>query len=173
MGHATLNIEKDTVLISQSQQKSLFTSNQEEADTRIAMHCSESSKPVFVKSKDTDILNLMVYPFAITSPPYDWCLQTDNNKIFSIKKIIKILEKQLVCVYLSFILLLAVTYQKRVFERLLKDISPAHLIEKIAELVTVSENSTYQVTSFSQKYIYRGKTNEELVDRLSSQTHTA
>ena len=167
MGHATLNIEKDTVLISQSQQKSLFTSNQEEADTRIAMHCSESSKPVFVKSKDTDILDLMVYAFAITSPPYD------NNKIFSIKKIIKILEKQLVCIYLSFILLLAVTYQKRVFQRLLKDTSPAHLIEKLAELATVSENSTYQVTSFSQKYIYRGKTNEELVDRLSSQTLTS
>ena len=30
MGLTTLNIEKDTVLISQSQQQSLFTSNQEE-----------------------------------------------------------------------------------------------------------------------------------------------
>ena len=36
MGRTTLNIEKDTVLISQSQQQSLFTPNQEEADTRIA-----------------------------------------------------------------------------------------------------------------------------------------
>ena len=55
MGRATLSIEKDTVLISQSQQQSLFTSNQEEeeeeADTRIALHCSESSKRVFRKSK--------------------------------------------------------------------------------------------------------------------------
>ena len=71
MGRTTLNIEKDTVLISQTQKRSLFTSNQEEADTRIALHCSESSKPVLEKAKDTDILILMVYAFALTSPPYD------------------------------------------------------------------------------------------------------
>ena len=122
LGRTTFNIEKDTVLISQSQQQSLFTSNQEEADTRIAPHCSESSKPVLVKAKDTDILVLMVYAFALTSPPYDWYLQIDNGKIVSAKKFIKILEKQLVCAYLSFILLLVVIpsatsleYQKHVF----------------------------------------------------------
>ena len=87
MGCITLNIEKDAVLISQSQQQSLFTSNQEEADTRIAPHCSESSKPVLVKAKDTDILVLMVYAFALTSPPYDWYLQIDNGKIVSVEKI--------------------------------------------------------------------------------------
>ena len=52
MGCTTLNIEKDTVLISQSQQQSLFRSNQKEADTRIELHCSESSKSVLVKAKD-------------------------------------------------------------------------------------------------------------------------
>ena len=78
MGRATYNIEKDTILISKSQQQSLFTSNQEEADARIALNCSESSKPVFVKAKDTDILILMVHAFAITSPPYDWYIQIDN-----------------------------------------------------------------------------------------------
>ena len=70
MGCTTLNIEKDTVLISQSQQKIIFTSTQEEADTRIAIHCTESSKPVLVKAKYTDILILMVCVFALTSPPY-------------------------------------------------------------------------------------------------------
>ena len=60
MGLTTLNIEKDTVLISQSQQQSLFTSNQEEADTRIVLHCSESSKPVLLKAKYIDILMLML-----------------------------------------------------------------------------------------------------------------
>ena len=96
MGHTTLNIEKDTVLISQSQKQSLFSSNQKETHTRIALHCSESSKPVLVKAKDTDILILMVYAFALTSQSYDWYLQIDNRKIVSIKKHIKILEKQLV-----------------------------------------------------------------------------
>ena len=86
MGRTTLNIEKDRVLISQCQQESLFTSNQEEAGTRTALHCSESSKPVLVKAKDTDILILMVYAFALTSPSYDWYLQIDNGKIVSVKK---------------------------------------------------------------------------------------
>ena len=73
--------------MSQSQQQSLFTSNQEEVDTRIALHCSESSEPVLVEAKDTDILILMVYAFALTSP---LDLQIDNGKIVSVK-FIKIL----------------------------------------------------------------------------------
>ena len=48
MDRSALNIEKNKVLISQSQQQGLFISNQEEADTRIALHWSESSKPVLV-----------------------------------------------------------------------------------------------------------------------------
>ena len=89
MGRTTLNIEKDTVLISQSQQQNLFTSNQEEADTRIALHCSERSKPVLVKAEDTDILILMVHAFPLTFSPCDWYLQIDNSKIeiVSVKKI--------------------------------------------------------------------------------------
>ena len=122
MGRTTLNIEKDTALISHSQKQSLFSLNQVETDTRIALHCSESSKPVLVKAKDTDILVLMGYAFALTSQSYDWYLQIDNRKIVSVKKYIKILEKQLVCAYLSFFLSLAAItpatyfkYQKHVF----------------------------------------------------------
>ena len=51
MGRTTLNIEKDTVLISQSQQQSLCTSNQEEADTKIALQCSKLQQASFSKSK--------------------------------------------------------------------------------------------------------------------------
>ena len=93
MGRTTLNIEEDTVFLSQYQQQSLFTSNQEQADTRMALHCSKGSKPVLVKAKDTDILILMMYAFVLTSPPYDWYLQIDNGKIVSVKKIYKNLGK--------------------------------------------------------------------------------
>ena len=57
MGRKTLNVNKDTVLISQPQPQSqtLFTSNREKANTRIALNCSESSKPLLVKTEDTDI----------------------------------------------------------------------------------------------------------------------
>ena len=47
---------------------------------------------------------------------------------------------------------------------MLKDTSTAHLIEKLGESATVSENLTYQVISFIQKYIHSGKTNDELVE---------
>ena len=89
---------------------------------RIVLHFSGTSKPVLVKAKDTYILILMAHAFALTSPPYSWYLQVANGKIVSIKKIIKILETQLVCAYLSFIHFLIVTslatyseYQKHLF----------------------------------------------------------
>ena len=155
MGRAILNIEKDTVLISQSQQQSLFTLNEEEANTRIALHCSEKSKAVFVKAKDT-VLILMVYAFAITFPPYDWYLQIDNGKIASIKKIYQVFGKiASLCLrqFHSFngcdtVSHFFVILKTCVFKRLLKDTSAAHLIENFGESATVSENLTYQVMSF-------------------------
>ena len=50
------------------------------------------------------------------------------------------------------------------FQRLLKDTSVASLIEKLGESAIASENLTYQVMNFTQKYAYRGKINEELVE---------
>ena len=101
------------------------------------------------------------------------------TRLLALKKFIKILEKQLACAYLSFIPLLAaipsatsLQYQKRVFERLLKDTSAAHLIEKLGESATISEDLLYQVMSFTQKYIYCGKTNEELVETRMRQYNT-
>ena len=55
---------------------------------------------------------------------------------------------------------------------MLKDTSAAHLIEKLGELATVSEDLLYQIMSFIQKYVYRGKTNEELVETRMRQSNT-
>ena len=100
--------------------------------------------------------------------------------LLALKTSIKIFEKQLACAYLSSILLLAVTASQPllsniktcVFQQLLKDTAAAHLIEKLDESATVSENLTYQVMSFIQKCIYRGKTNEELVETRMRQYNT-
>ena len=70
----TKNNEKNAILISRSDQQSLNTSNQEEAGTRMALLGSENSQLALVKAKDTDILNMAVYAFALTSPPCDWYL---------------------------------------------------------------------------------------------------
>ena len=73
----------------------------------------------------------------------------------TLKTFIKILEKQLACAFVSFILLLAaisspasLEYQKRVFQRVDKDTSAAHLIENLGESATVSEELLCQVISF-------------------------
>ena len=44
-------------------------------------------KSVLVRAKDTDILILMVYAFALPSPLYDWYLQTGNDMIVTVKQI--------------------------------------------------------------------------------------
>ena len=75
----TLNIERDGVLISQSEQQSLFTSNQEDAGTRIALHFSEMSKSVSIKTKD---FILIMYTSDVIFPPYDWHVLIENDKIF-------------------------------------------------------------------------------------------
>ena len=119
-----------------------------------------------VKAKDTDILILMVYAFSLTSS-YDWYLQIDNGKIVSVKKIYQNFRKATSlylpqfhcftgCDTVSHFFGISKTC---VFERLLKDTSAPHLIEKLGEAATVSEDLLYQVMCFIQKYVYRGKTN--------------
>ena len=55
---------------------------------------------------------------------------------------------------------------------MLKDTSAEHLIEKLDESATVSENLIYQITSFIQKFIYGRKTNEESVEMRIIQYNT-
>ena len=42
--------------------------NHEEADTRVVLHAFNSEGPVIVKAKDTDILILMIYAYALKKP---------------------------------------------------------------------------------------------------------
>ena len=60
-------------------------------------HCSESSRPVLVKTKG--ILILMVYAFPINFISCDLYLQIDNYKIVGVKKIYQKVEKT-VCLWL-------------------------------------------------------------------------
>ena len=55
---------------------------------------------------------------------------------------------------------------------MLRDTSATHLIEKIGESAIVSKDLLYQVISFIQKYVYRGKINEELVKTRMRQYST-
>ena len=108
-------------MISQSQQQSLFTSNQEEADTRRALHCSEGSKPVFQNFGKTTSCAVSFSYWLRYRPPLLWRIKN---------------------------------------------------IEKLGELATASEDLLYQIMSFIQKYVYRGKTNEKLVEKRMRQYNT-
>ena len=109
----------------------------------------------------------MVYTFDVTSPPYDWYLQIDYEKVF--QNLGKTRDTDLfMFTSVSF------HYWPRhcqpllpniiAFQRLLMDASAALLIEKLRELPNFSEKIIYQVMSFFQKYISRGKAHEELVE---------
>ena len=39
-----------------------------------------------MKAKDTDILILMIYAYAVQQPEHDWHMQTDKDYLISIKK---------------------------------------------------------------------------------------
>ena len=116
--------------------------------------------------------------FALTSP-YDCYLQIDNGKIVSVKNIYQNFgifgKKSNLCLPLtgsdtvSHFLGISKTC---VFERLLRDTSAAHFIEKLGESATVSEDLLYQVMSFIQKYVFRGKTNEEIEETRMKQHNT-
>ena len=55
---------------------------------------------------------------------------------------------------------------------MLKDTPAAHLIERLGKSDTVSEELLYQVMSFIQKYVYRVKPNEEIVETRMRQYNT-
>ena len=59
-----------------------------------------------------------------------------------------------------------------VFQRFLKVTSATYLSENFGESAIVNEDLLYQVMSFIQKYVYRGKTNEEFVDARTRHYNT-
>ena len=59
-GSVLFNSRDGTCRVNSSELKTLFTSNPEEADTKIIYCCSSFNKPYIVESKDTDVF-LMIY----------------------------------------------------------------------------------------------------------------
>ena len=72
MGRTTLNIEKDTALISHSQKQSLFSLNQVETDTRIALQAS------FGKSKRYRYISFNGVCFCFNFSVI-WLISTDRQ----------------------------------------------------------------------------------------------
>eukprot|EP00794_Sanderia_malayensis_P002215 gene2214-2520_t len=87
----TINHRKRTVKITTNYIGIKVECNHEEADTRVVMHAFNSEGPVVLKAKDTDILILIIYAFALKGQETMWCMQIDHNKYVNIGKIVQFL----------------------------------------------------------------------------------
>jgi len=64
-----------------------------EADTRVVLHAFNSESPVIVKAKDTNILILMIYAYALNKSEAIWWMQIDHNKFVNVGKIAQFLDE--------------------------------------------------------------------------------
>ena len=144
--------------------------NHEEADTRVVLHAFNSEGPVIVKAKDTNILTLMMYAYALKKPEAIWCMQIDHNKFVNVGKIAQFLDES-TCLQLPAFHSLTgcdtTSYFYRisktsVFEKARKNKS-LYLLEQLANERTLDEDGEASITKFIYETIYSGKRGDDLV----------
>ena len=82
-----VNDDKNTWKITREFSEIIFKSNHEETDTRIVMHALQEDTKVVVFSKDTGVLTLLVYTYAMYKPTKEWYMKIDANKFASINQL--------------------------------------------------------------------------------------
>ncbi len=144
--------------------------NHEEADTRVELHAFNSDCSVIVKAKDTDILILMIYAFALRKPEAIWCMQIDHNKFVNVGKIAQLLDESTslqLPAFHSLTVCDTTSYFYRsskisVFEKARKNKS-LYLLEQLGNGKTLDEDGDASVTKFIHETIYSGKRDDDLV----------
>ena len=86
-GILILNSRTVTYRINISDLKASLTSNDVEVDLEIVYCCSRFNKPCIVKTKDINILILMIYSYVVQQPEHDWLMKTDKDSFISIRKL--------------------------------------------------------------------------------------
>ena len=128
-----------------------------------------SEKTLYLDTFHTVILILMGYACALSSPPYDWYPQ---KRLLALEIFIKICSKfntTSLCLP-QFHFLTGCDTVIHIFT--ISKTSAIYLIGTLGKSTTASENLTYHVMGFIQKYINHGKTNEELVEMRMGQYNT-
>ena len=80
----TITEGEKTWKINEADFESSFLCNHEEADSRIVLHASQSTKNVVVVAKDTDVLVILVYAYLRVSPVNSWVMRYDSSKFANI-----------------------------------------------------------------------------------------
>ena len=132
------------------------------------MHAFNSEGPVVLKAKDTDVLILMIYAFALKGQEAMWCMQIDHNKYVNIGQIVQYLGVS-VCLQLPAFHSLTgfdtTSYFKVVqkHQYLKKHEKSLHLLKPLGSAKSLDEEGADSVIKFIHETIYNGKPNDDLV----------
>ena len=165
-----INHRSTTLAISSSGVDTLFECNHEEADTRVVLHAFLSDGPVIIKAKDTDVLILTVYAFALKQPQADWCMQIDHKQFISIGKIVQFLGITTALHLPAFHALTGcdtTSYffnvsKKSIFERARKR-ETLPLLEHLGNEKVLSADGEKDIMTFVQTTVYNGKKEDDIV----------
>ena len=171
-GNVIFNSRDVTYRINSSELKTRFKSNHKEGDTKIVYCRSSFNKPCIVKAKDIDILILMIYTYAVQQPEQDWYMQTDKDSFISIRKIYENLAST-TCLLLpqfhavtgwDMVSFFFKVSKRVVFERVSSGITPFNMIVELGSSNIITESVNNEVIKFIQRYVYRGKEAEGIVE---------
>ena len=70
-------------------------SNHEEADMKMVLHALREMRNVVVVARDTDVLVLMVYAYALKDIKDDWYMKIGEKKFVNVRKSVQHLGKEI------------------------------------------------------------------------------
>ena len=73
----------------------LDRSNHEEAETKTVLHALREKANVVVVARDTDVLVLMVYAYALKDIKDDWYMKIGKKKFVNVRKSVQHLGKEI------------------------------------------------------------------------------
>ena len=163
--------KEETWMASEDGLTNIGRCNHEEADSRMIYHALRSNTNVVVVSKDTDVLILMIYAYALYSIEEEWVMKIGPSKYVNIAKIVKHISHQ-VSIMLPYVHALTgcdtTSYlygvgKIRVFNKILKKPSV------LSDLETLGQGSGLpveysKIERFVKTVCFAGKENETLVE---------
>ena len=146
-------------------------SNHEEADTKMILHALRENTNVVVVARDTDVLVLMVYAYALKDIKEDWYMKIGAKKFVNVRKIVQYLGKE---VSLKLPHIHAITGcdttsylhnvgKMKVLNKCLKSNDVVACLEGLGKNASFAPENFKDIIKFIQTICYSGKPSESLV----------
>ena len=151
----------------------LFKSNHKEADTRMTLRALYKNANTVIVSKDTDVLILLVYMYALKTITLKWCKKIDNEKFTDVRKIVEYYGKDVIlklphihavigCDTMSY---LHGVGKIKVFKKCVNSKENINLLLDIGVLSTINEKTVGKVSKFIQTMCYSGMEDESVTEK--------